>query len=120
MRKHVLQNDDSYMVHQEEQDPGDLYTNPLLSFIGFSKHRATGYGNEDAQLLYDDNPRQGLVWGRSNTLWDHPIACRSYAIYPLIGNFIPRMGYGMSLMFNGPNNFHGITVWDVQEVLRKM
>ena len=120
MRKHVLQSDNSYTIHREEQDPGELYMNSLLSCIGFSKHRATRYDNEDAQLLYDDNPDQDIVWGRSNTLWDHPIACRSYAIYPLLDNFIPRLGYGISLYVKGPNNFRGITVWDVQEVLRKM
>ena len=105
-------------VLQPEIDyEGRLWISPIFEHIGFTHEKRRWKllsEDEDAFLRFGENNRTPK--GQNRFLWDHPIACRSFAFFPPIraANLIG------TIMRDGvtPSNVWGLTVWDVQLAVR--
>lgn len=106
---------DKFEVYGELEDtPEDsqVHVNPLLSHIGFETDASEWDPlpeEEDAYLRYGGNSETPS--GQNRYLWDHPIACRSFAMFPPLQR-MPRWNHFRG--FYGIVNVSGITVWDIQ------
>lgn len=94
---------------QEGNDQSAYRVNPLFNHLSFHESPLGPDASEtDAQLRFPTSKR-------SDALILHPIACRSFAAFPLISTFRFLRPEIESVVFNAK----GVTVWGVQAALQE-
>lgn len=102
--------DDLSLLDGSERGDG-LWLNPVFHHIGFTQ-RVSFYERvterRDAFLRYGTSSSTPV--GQERFLWDHPIACRSFAMFP------PLQAAHISMWRESvqARNLYGLTVWDIQ------
>lgn len=109
--------EDLEILGEQDYYDKDVWINQMFCHLGFAPH-ADSFPpvaeKKDAYVQYDESTQTPP--GQKRFLWDHPIACRSFAVSPPV----QKMHLLMPRHPPSPVNEYGVTVWDVQHAFRSM